>query len=225
MVTNGETGVNITGVFSGNGSGLTSLPASNLTGALPTISGASLTALNASQLTSGTIPQAQLPSTIAFLNSNQTFTGQNNFSSSVGIGTTSPTSPLDVYSANVNGAAITLNSGGFFSLIEQKSFNSPDHGLQFWNNSAANTDQAFIFLNAPATSLLTMLANGNIGIGTTTPGAPLSLGSSLANTKLALFDSGSSFFGLGIQTAQFRLHTSSSNDRFSFLNAPNGENR
>ena len=44
----------------GSGSGLTALPAANLTGTLPAISGVNLTALNATQLTSGTLPIARL---------------------------------------------------------------------------------------------------------------------------------------------------------------------
>ena len=64
---------------------------------------------------------------------------------------------------------------------------------------------------------------GNLGVGTTSPNFPLSLGSSLANTKLALWESGpSSAYGFGVQASQFRLHVSSSVDRFSFLNAPAG---
>ncbi len=51
----------IAGVINGNGGGLTSVPAANLTGALPAISGANLTSLNASAISSGTIPLARLP--------------------------------------------------------------------------------------------------------------------------------------------------------------------
>ena len=46
----------------GSGSGLTALPAANLTGTLPAISGASLTSLNASNIASGTVASARLPS-------------------------------------------------------------------------------------------------------------------------------------------------------------------
>ena len=49
------------GIFSGNGSGLTALNAANLTGALPAISGANLTSLNAAQITGGTLPTSVLP--------------------------------------------------------------------------------------------------------------------------------------------------------------------
>ena len=47
----------------GSGSGLTALPAANLTGTLPAISGANLTALNASNISSGTIAGQRLPGT------------------------------------------------------------------------------------------------------------------------------------------------------------------
>ena len=75
----GLDGANITGTvtattFSGSGSSLTSLNASQLSSGtvpdarlpnpLPTISGANLTNLNASQLSSGTIPDARFPSTL-----------------------------------------------------------------------------------------------------------------------------------------------------------------
>ena len=75
----GLDGANITGTvtattFSGSGGSLTSLNASQLSSGtvpdarlpnpLPTISGANLTNLNASQLSSGTIPDARFPSTL-----------------------------------------------------------------------------------------------------------------------------------------------------------------
>ncbi len=66
--------------------------------------------------------------------------------------------------------------------------------------------------------------NGNVGIGTTIPFAPLSLGGGNANTKLALWQgSGANdLMGFGIGPNQFRLHLHHSGNRFSFLNAPNG---
>jgi len=50
--------------LSGSGSGLTALPAANLTGTLPAISGVNLTALNATNLGSGTLPDARFPATL-----------------------------------------------------------------------------------------------------------------------------------------------------------------
>lgn len=62
----GQSGSTITIVsghsLSGSGSGLTALPAANLTGTLPAISGTNLTNLNATNLASGTVPTARLGS-------------------------------------------------------------------------------------------------------------------------------------------------------------------
>jgi hypothetical protein len=66
-------------------------------------------------------------------------------------------------------------------------------------------------------------AAGNVGIGTSTPQAMLSLGNSLANTKLAIYDpNNADVYGLGKGVAQFRFHLGNSAARFSFLNAPSG---
>jgi hypothetical protein len=70
----------------------------------------------------------------------------------------------------------------------------------------------------------TFPATGNVGIGTTSPMAPLSLGATFSNSKLALWDngSGSARCGFGVQNAQFRLHLGVPADRFSFLSAEAG---
>ncbi len=84
------------GTLSGNGSGLTNL--------------------TASQLTIGTVPDAQLSSNVALLNANQTFTGGNTFNGSVGIGTPpAGTVPLSVQgSASIGDGVIEAfqNGGG-----------------------------------------------------------------------------------------------------------------
>lgn len=62
-----------------------------------------------------------------------------------------------------------------------------------------------------------------VGIGTSTPGARLSLGSSTENTKLLLRDDGDGTgAGFGALGNQLRLHLGSATERFSFLDAPNG---
>jgi hypothetical protein len=91
----------------------------------------------------------------------------------VGIGTAAPNSLLSLASAATNGAAIRLTSGPFSSYITQKNYVAPDHALQFFNTNAVNNDKAFDFLNAKTSSILTMLANGYVGIGTGAPGVPL----------------------------------------------------
>jgi len=49
-------------------------------------SGSGLTSLNASQLTSGTVPDARLSANVALLSANQTFAGRNTFYSGLGTG-------------------------------------------------------------------------------------------------------------------------------------------
>jgi len=110
-------------ITAGNLSG--ALPTSQLTGTLPsalfggtysgavtlnnaadifTGSGAGLTSLNANNLSSGTVADARLSANVALLNrSPQTFTGQNIFNSSVGIGTASPAAPLHVKQGSGSG--------------------------------------------------------------------------------------------------------------------------
>jgi len=55
----------------------------------------------------------------------------------------------------------------------------------------------------------TYFMSGNVGIGTATPQAPLSFGGNLANIKLALYDNGtgSSLYGIGIQSGEMRFTT------------------
>ena len=68
---------------------------------------------------------------------------------------------LSLLSTKANGAFINLQSEGGLTNITQSSVN----GLQFWNKTSKDKNLAFVFINAEQTSLLTVLANGNVGIG------------------------------------------------------------
>ena len=74
VLTNSATGVGLSGIFAGNFGGV-------FFG-----DGSGLANLNASQLGSGTVPSARLPGNLAYVNSNQTFSGQNVFAQGIGIG-------------------------------------------------------------------------------------------------------------------------------------------
>jgi hypothetical protein len=75
------------------------------------------------------------------------------------------------------------------------------------------------------TEAVTIDGSGNVGIGTSGPNYPLSFGSNLANTKLAIWDGRANgvAFGLGVQGGQFRLHLNQVSDRFAFLNGADGD--
>jgi hypothetical protein len=66
--------------------------------------------------------------------------------------------------------------------------------------------------------------DGNVGIGTSSPFARLSLGGGNADTKLAIWQGANAgeVMGLGVGPGQFRLHLNNASDRFSFLDAPGG---
>ena len=64
------------------------------------------------------------------------------------------------------------------------------------------------------------ISTDNVGIGTTNPAFPLSLGSSTARTKLALYETGAdNSYGLGVVPGSFRLHLNGSGARFAFLDS------
>lgn len=74
-------------------------------------------------------------------------------------------------------------------------------------------------------NIMTLRDGGNVGIGTTTPGYRLSLGSSLADTKLALYQSSTNSadnYGMGVQAGQFKFNIGNPQARYAFLNQPSG---
>ncbi|HKQ37896.1 MAG TPA: hypothetical protein VJ063_07445 [Verrucomicrobiae bacterium] len=63
-----------------------------------------------------------------------------------------------------------------------------------------------------------------VGIGTTTPNAPLSFGQTSADMKLLLYDNNDGFSGVGLGGGDgyMTLHLNSSSGRFLFMDAPGG---
>ena len=123
-------------------------------------------------------------------------------SGDVGIGTTSPRERL-----HVNGNIRLADDRSIFGLDHQVGFND----LRLYGDANGGPD-------------VYIAANGNVGIGTGSPSARLSLGGGVAtNTKLAIWDGGASgSMGFGVGPSQFRIHLLSDGDRFSFLDAPDG---
>ncbi len=104
------------------------------------------------------------------------------------------------------------------------SFFSPDGPVLYGANGGALAVNAF---NQHLPILTWTNANeARVGIGTTSPGARLSLGSGSANSKLLLRDDGNGAgIGLGNQSGQFRFHLSGNSfefPEFSFFSGPNG---
>ncbi len=146
----------------------------------------------------------------------------------VGIGTASPERRLHVSgpepvlgrfdSSSPIGTWLTLGNtspgGLYWQMIATGSGNGEGPGKLLIGSGVSD---------GSTTPRLTLQNNGNVGVGSSSPNALLSLGGSLANTKLALWDGGpSALYGLGVQPGQFRLHLNQASDNFTFLNGPAG---
>jgi hypothetical protein len=128
-----------------------------------------------------------------------------NSSGDVGVGTTSPKSIGNYkfvttnattgsgYSTQVNGTEagnFYANTGG---TVVQENRNL---GLSFETNS---------------TERMRVSSGGNVGIGITTPDALLSLGTSISNKKLFVYEDGSGAYGFGIASGEMRQFAATSN--------------
>lgn len=91
-------------------------------------------------------------------------------------------------------------------------------------NRAGDTISGALTVNGVLTVNNVVRVN-SLGIGSA-QAAPLpgklSLGTDVANTKIAVHDNPGDVYGLGIQASQFRLHVGNASARFSFLNGAAG---
>jgi hypothetical protein len=152
-------------------------------------SGANLTNLNASNLSSGTVGDARLTSNVALLNrSPQTFSGAiNSFSGNVGIGTTTPGAPLSVRatsntSPSTNGLFVSnptnsANNHAILGLSTQGAAGNPMLAFDIVANAGYtigidNADDRLKISRdwgAFTNTMMTFTGSGDVGIGTTTP--------------------------------------------------------
>jgi hypothetical protein len=148
--------------------------------------GGGLTGLNASQLTSGTLPDARLSASVAIRGGGNAFSGtQTIMPGTLGIGTTSPQTPLHVYSAN-SLTTLRLQSAAAPGAGRIEFMSDPQGSASEWRPAyIQSTDNggfmgglAFVVNGAGFDNRLgqveTMrVVNGRVGIGTTTPSTPL----------------------------------------------------
>lgn len=151
----------------------------------------------------------------------------------VGIGQDNPQTKLDVVtSGTVQTTIIGRGQDGNFRFNTRQDVSTNadgsvigELGLDYvtTRNSAirfhrgVGTTGGFVtFTTNDGSEKMRIASNGNVGIGTTSPGFPLSLGTGLGN-KIALYDAGSGLgYGFGIQASLFQIFTNTSSDDISF---------
>lgn len=195
-------------------------------------SGSSLTSLNANNLSSGTVADARLSANVAKLNAAQTFTGSNTFAGNVTmnedvqIGTSSGDyQHLQIGGGNswgyLYGAYTPLGDGihlGYNYYFDKNGIGqcfrtagatsrlTVGYGGIALATGASNT--------APATRL-SVDAVGNVGIGTTTPGFPLTFANALGD-KISFYGQSGAHYGIGISNQTLQIHTAATNNDIVF---------
>jgi Chaperone of endosialidase len=136
--------------------------------------GSGLTSLNANNISSGTVADARLTANVALLNRDpQTFTGQNSFNgSSVNIAgslvMTDPTKSISFPSTSgANAPMITMFSSGIGNanrmvIAHSSAFSS--YGLQY-----EDANDRFYFIGGGVNALTIDLGTRNVGVGVTNP--------------------------------------------------------
>jgi hypothetical protein len=79
-----------------------------------------------------------------------------------------------------------------------------------WGLQYTDSDDKFHFVGNGTKYMTITLGNGNIGIGTTTPNAPLQFGNNITNRKIVLYESGNNdhqYYGFGINGGTLRYQT------------------
>lgn len=133
----------------------------------------------------------------------------------IGIGNLSPAAPLSF--SNVLGKKISLYPGSTgdagFAVFANELRQYTDH---------ANGNITFGFDNYTNgfTERMRIKANGNVGIGNSSPNAPLQFGNSVQNRKIVMYESGNNdhqFYGFGINASVLRYQVPSSVDDHVFF--------
>lgn len=145
----------------------------------------------------------------------------------VGIGTASPNSRLEVYqtlgSNSTLGAMITINpdfgsatTTGFGGSIVWRgrtpgNVNQINAQISAYNEDTGDNGYALGFYTTPnastgITQRMTILRGGNVGIGNTSPQAPLSFANG-TGAKIRFYDTSTDKYGIEVQSSELRIYS------------------
>ena len=133
--------------------------------------GAGLASLNATNLTAGTMPDGRLSTNVALLTANQTFSGANtfrNFNAADGPGTNSGSMHVGGYGANGDPKLIYFGDGAYVYLGENRTDDTMElHAARYFFNGG----NVGIGLTNPLVPLQVdgIMSATSVGIGTTSP--------------------------------------------------------
>jgi hypothetical protein len=131
----------------------------------------------------------------------------------VGIGVNAPIRPLDVQGSmqlrnpNNAGAPLVFQPGG--TATNSRLFVA-NGAIELQSNEGTATTP-IIKVNHNGADRMTILANGNVGVGITAPNAPLQISNVINNRKIVLFEDANNehqFYGFGINSAALRYQIS-----------------
>jgi hypothetical protein len=149
--------------------------------------GSNLTSLNASQLVSGTVPDARLSANVALRSGSNTFTGDQIITNGkVGIGTTSPQMSLQVGDDSAAGSQGMIRLGSRTSNISSNASRTWDIGVPQTGDDATGVGYSFVINDATvaSTRLIVKWDSGNVGIGTINPTNKLQVNGGITCTAL-----------------------------------------
>jgi trimeric autotransporter adhesin len=109
---------------------------------------------------------------------------------------------------DLSGVSFTSSGAGSFGSVTSSGTSTATKFIPTGNVTTGNgmylpTTNTLAF-STDSTERMVIASNGNVGIGTSSPSSLLSLGSSVTNKKLFIYDDTSSAYGFGIASAELR---------------------